>query len=203
MKTITVLVVHCYLLGRVSAGSSMNASETFGNCKDLKAGTLLAKFDDSKPPINEPCYNHAGLCGGGYPVCCVKYGTCMAIGGVTLSSNLAYYEGGCQSLNSSKTAWDTAENQDCKEQGECLAAYIQSNTGGFTNMRNGTALMADIPADHLTRIMVGSTWNGNTCPEVQSSQTTTGTSDGTSASGAGNVLPMLYSAIVCLFQFRP
>ena len=35
------------------------------------------------------------------PVCCVAVGTCDA----TISSNLDYYEGGCQSLSSSKRDW--------------------------------------------------------------------------------------------------
>jgi hypothetical protein len=130
----------------------------FTGCEDVKSGTSLEKFTDGKPPINEPCYNHVDLCQG-YPVCCVKYGTCIALGGSTLSSNLAYYEGGCQSLNSSKKAWDTSENKECKEQGECLAAYLQTSTGGTTKGDK----MADVPADHLARIMKGTSWNGKSC----------------------------------------
>lgn len=200
MNTSIALAVHSCLLLHASAGSAMQGSnETFKHCKDLESGPQLPKFSDGKPPINEPCYEHVGICAG-YAVCCVKYGTCKSLGGMTLSSNLAYYVGGCQSLNSSKKAWDKPENQGCTEQGECLAAYILTNKGGYATSRNGVSLMTDVPADHLARVMVGSTWNGNTCPDPNAPQTTTGTQ----ASVAGNVLPMLCTAIVCLLvQFQP
>jgi len=183
------------------------SSEIFSTCVDLKSGTELPKFNDGKPPINEPCYELSGLCAGSLAevwsmesgsmeyvrslsgTCCMKYGTCRfqydLLHGV-LSSDPAHYEGGCQSLNSSRKAWDKPENKDCTEQGECLAAYIQTSPeGGYATSANGESLMADVPADVLARIMNGSNWNGSACPVTQ-------------ASGAGNMLPMLCTAIVCI-----
>ena len=61
----------------------------------------------------------------GYLVCCVTYGTCLGFGG-TISSNSAYYEGGCQSPDSSRQSW---ENSDCTEQGECHQPYLEQVTG--------------------------------------------------------------------------
>merc|ERR1711865_943115 len=130
-----------------------------------------------------------------------------ALGGSTVSSNLAYYEGGCQSLKSSKTAWDIPANKDCKEQGECLAAYIGSTAGGWTN----PGYAADVPAEHLARIMVGTTWNGKHCtPPTTTSPPPQKTADlsnssfptpGPTASGAVNLSAILSTAVVCLFQF--
>jgi len=196
-KRIIVLVVNGCLLLHASCAKPSNPTTAFSNCTGVTPGTNLPKFDDGKPPINEPCYEHVGLCKG-YPVCCVKYGTCKDLGGSAVSSNLAYYEGGCQSLSSSKKAWDAPENKDCTEQGECLAAYIESTAGGVTV----PGYAADVPAEHLARIMVGTTWNGKNCTPPTTIRTPPSDLSNSTASGAVNVMPMLCTAIACLFQFH-
>ena len=49
-------------------------------------------------------------------MCCVAVGTCDAI----ISSNLDYYEGGCQSLSSSKRDWSLPGQVDTTE--SCTSA---------------------------------------------------------------------------------
>jgi hypothetical protein len=76
-----------------------------------------------------------------------------------VSSNLAYYEGGCQSKQSSKKTWDTAENTGCVEQGECNAAYLFTTNGATTK----PGLAHAVPTQTQTRFMVGTTWDGAKC----------------------------------------
>jgi hypothetical protein len=112
-------------------------------------GDLLAQRADGVAAINEPCYVHDSSCAG-YPVCCVTKGTCISQHSGTVSSNAAYYEGGCWSFDSSKKDYSTAPT--CSQQGECLVQHLEVCKGGTTK----TGFMSAVPAATLTRLMTGS-----------------------------------------------
>ncbi|KAL9139609.1 putative tandem protein 6, partial [Amphidinium carterae] len=111
------------------------------------AGNNITLHNDGWAPLNEPCYVHDSACQG-YPVCCVTYGTCASQHGGTLSSNRKYYEGGCQSLQSSKTEW-TEDAAGCSEQGECHWVYLQE----WKNATTKAGMMADVPSSVTARFM--------------------------------------------------
>jgi len=118
------------------------------NAAPLK-GTSLAQRTDGVAAVNEPCYVHDSACAG-YPVCCVTKGTCISQHSGTVSSNAAYYEGGCWSFDSSKKDYSTAP--DCTQQGECLVQHVEVCKGGTTK----SGFMSEVPAATLNRLMTGS-----------------------------------------------
>merc|ERR1719321_502856 len=67
-------------------------------------------------------------------VCCVTLNTCISRHGGMVSSNLDYYEGGCQSFQSSKKTYNETlyGNGACVQQGECMVQYTQVCKGGTT-----------------------------------------------------------------------
>jgi len=111
-------------------------------------GSDLTARDDGVEAKNEPCYAHDNACDG-YPVCCVTIGTCISQHSGLVSSNTAYYEGGCQSFNSSKKEWT---NPDCKQQGECAVQHLQVCKGGTTK----PTFMTPLSSSTLARLMTGS-----------------------------------------------
>jgi len=114
----------------------------------LKGSELTPRTDGVKP-LNEPCYVHDGACDG-YAVCCVTIDTCISKHSGTVSSNTAYYEGGCQSFSSSKK--DYSKSPGCTQQGECLVQHLEVCKGGIAK----PGFMTDVPADVLNRLMMGS-----------------------------------------------
>lgn len=117
-----------------------------------KSGEDFPPKTDGVAPVNEPCYVHDGACDG-YPVCCVTAGTCISKHSGTISSTLAYYEGGCQSLESRKKEWsDKHKNADCKQQGECMIQHIEVCKGGFTK----PGYMTEIDKSLMDSFMEGS-----------------------------------------------
>lgn len=114
-----------------------------------KKGTDLPPRTDGVEVVNEPCYVHDGACDG-YAVCCVKAGTCIGKHSGTISSNLVYYEGGCQSLESSKKEYsEKNKNANCKQQGECMIPFTEACKGGVAK----PAMGGDIPQDVWDRMM--------------------------------------------------
>jgi hypothetical protein len=101
---------------------------------------------DAADAVNEPCYVHDAVCEN-YPVCCVTKGTCKSTHGGMVSSNAKYYEGGCWSLDSSKTA----HAKGCTKQGECNAMYLEHMKGGKTKAGNKQAESAYV----VDRMMAG------------------------------------------------
>lgn len=110
--------------------------------------TAKSTIESWSEPLNEPCYVGGGsdsaVCVG-YPLCCVKRGTCrtlvtptMARRGAGVSYTAAYYDGGCWSKASSKNS--TAPGCMGK-QGECNAAYLEATNGATT----AAGLMATVP----------------------------------------------------------
>merc|ERR1719188_878302 len=97
-------------MGAKSIAAGFFFAATHCDAAPLK-GSLLTAQSDGKPVLNEPCFVFDSACEG-YPVCCVSVGTCVAILSGTISSNTAYYEGGCQSLNSTKKTWS---NPNCTQ----------------------------------------------------------------------------------------
>ena len=72
---------------------------------------MLPKPTAPDDPVNEPCYSHAGACGGYSPatgpagthsvgICCVKIGTCD---GLTVVDYPHSYEGGCVPVFGNRT----------------------------------------------------------------------------------------------------
>jgi len=117
-----------------------------------KSGGDFPPKTDGVAVVNEPCYVHDGACDG-YPVCCVTAGTCISKHSGTVSSTTAYYEGGCQSLESRKKEWsDKYDNADCKQQGECMIQHLAVCKGGFTK----PGFMTEIPKDLMDSFMAGS-----------------------------------------------
>jgi len=117
-------------------------------------GDSLAHRDDGVAVLNEPCYVHDGACNG-YPVCCVTVGTCISKHSGTVSSNLKYYEGGCQSFDSSKKEYKNdgrQKNAHCKQQGECTIQFLETCMGGTTK----PGLMTEVPKETMDRFMEGS-----------------------------------------------
>ena len=51
----------------------------------------------------------------------------------------AYYEGGCQSLQSRKKDW--SENPSCKQQGECLVQHLEICMGATTKLLGTVGLV--------------------------------------------------------------
>jgi len=113
-----------------------------------KKGDALAPRSDGVAVKNEPCYVHDSACEG-YPVCCVTAGTCISQHSGTISSNKVYYEGGCQSKESSKKNWD---GTNCTQQGECLVQHVHICKGGTTKSGYMSALSQDV----MNRLMTGS-----------------------------------------------
>jgi hypothetical protein len=112
-------------------------------------GSQLPVRTDGVEVLNEPCYVHDGACDG-YPVCCVTAGTCISKHSGTISSTTAYYEGGCQSKESSKKDWsEKNKNAGCVQQGECVIQHIGACKGGFTK----PGYMTAVPTDVLQRFM--------------------------------------------------
>jgi len=122
----------------------------------LKGDELPAQTD-GKEPLNEPCYVHDAACEG-YPVCCVTKGTCISQHSGTISSNVAYYEGGCQDLTSRTKEW---KNPDCKQQGECVVQHLHVCKGGMA--KEGE--MTKVPEATLERLMGKSC--GKSCPAAR------------------------------------
>lgn len=96
-------------------------------CTPPAGGDLPKTTASSADNLNEPCYVHDAACDG-YPVCCVKAGTCVSEHGGMVSSNAKYYMGGCVSPNSRAGALPDG----CAKQGECHAMYLQHMKGGTT-----------------------------------------------------------------------
>jgi len=113
-----------------------------------KKGPDLAARTDGVEPINEPCYVHDAACSG-FPVCCVTKGTCVTQHSGTISSTTSYYEGGCQSKDSSRKTWS---NPDCVQQGECLAQRLEVCKGGTTK----AGFMTALPTAVYDRLMADS-----------------------------------------------
>jgi len=117
-----------------------------------KSGEDFPPRDDGVAPLNEPCYVHDGACDG-YPVCCVTKGTCVSKHSGTISSTLAYYEGGCQDKESRKKEWsEEHKNADCKQQGECMIQHLEVCKGGTTK----EGQMTELPKEVMNRFMEGS-----------------------------------------------
>lgn len=101
-----------------------------------------------------------------------------------VSSNLAYYEGGCQDKASSKKTWDMAENTGCVEQGECNAAYLATTNGAFSKPGKANAVPDSVMARFMKGpVANGMTFDGKVCKNVTSNN----------LSGALNVLPSLWA----------
>lgn len=112
-------------------------------------GNALAHRDDGVAALNEPCYVHDGACNG-YPVCCVTVGTCISKHSGTVSSNTKYYEGGCQSFDSSKKEYNERnKNAHCKQQGECTMQFLETCMGGTTK----PGLYTEVPKETMDRFM--------------------------------------------------
>jgi hypothetical protein len=112
-------------------------------------GSQLPPRNDGVEVLNEPCYVHDGACDG-YPVCCVTAGTCISKHSGTISSTTAYYEGGCQSHQSSKKDWsEKHKNAGCVQQGECMIQHIGACKGGFTK----PGYLTEVPKEVLDRFM--------------------------------------------------
>ena len=58
----------------------------------------------------------------------MKQGTCISTHGGMVSSNAAYYQGGCTSTDSSKKTLP----EGCAKAGECHAHYLEHMKGGTT-----------------------------------------------------------------------
>ena len=85
----------------------------------------------------------------GYPVCCVKTGTCVSDHGGMVSSNAKYYEGGCVSPNSRARALPDG----CAKQGECHAMYLEHMKGGTPK----AGVAASVSPYVVQNLMVGAT----------------------------------------------
>jgi len=109
---------------------------------------------DGVAPVNEPCYVRDGdTCQGAYPVCCVTAGTCISQHSGSLSRTQANYEGGCQSLKSSRTEWsEEYQNAGCTQQGECMVQHLEVCRGVITS----PGLMTELPQATMDRFMTGS-----------------------------------------------
>jgi len=80
----------------------------------------------------------------------VTAGTCISKHSGTVSSTTAYYEGGCQSHESSKKEWNEKhKNAGCVQQGECVIQHIGACKGGFTK----PGYMTEVPKETLDRFM--------------------------------------------------
>jgi len=133
-------------------GRVLQSHGGYGAADKTKTGCTVADPSKTAMPadaadaVNEPCYVHDAVCEN-YPVCCVTKGTCKSTHGGMVSSNAKYYEGGCWSLDSSKTA----HAKGCTKQGECNAMYLEHMKGGTTKAGNKQAESAYV----VDRMMAG------------------------------------------------
>jgi hypothetical protein len=128
--------------------------ETQTGCTPPAGSAVDKPTADMEAVVNEPCYIHDGGTCVGYQVCCVKIGTCLERGGIVVSSNAKYYEGGCISLQSNpdRNASTPTEYPDgCVQQGECHAMYLE-------HMKGATAeegVSAEVSPYVVQRLMEG------------------------------------------------
>ena len=131
----------------------------------VQPGDSQAKTTNADPdPVNEPCFSVSscrGYNGGSGYLCCVAVGTCDNM----VSSNPAYYLGGCRALNYQSNISSTTSTSDlfptrtegCVKQGECNLPYLEQMRGWTAT---GGPLSANpIPDASMNRLLNGSIGN--------------------------------------------
>jgi len=155
------MISSCLVLQALGSDDRFNYQ--FGTCDSVRSGTNLPKVHDVSP-LNVPCYSKE-LCSGS-STCCVSVGTENCTGDIEgrwgVSSNRAYYEGGCSpgSLDVSHEDYDPT----CTQIGECHVGYMYMETRAVS----AAGAMTQLPSATLDRLMAGSNW----CSHSQSCQDT-------------------------------